>query len=82
MEGYTSCNVIISTVMFEETVVHIMTLQTFNQATLDFYNSTLFQQVAQENADFLAQLPPFLDGRPVTLQNMVSKTFMIQFFSC
>lgn len=26
----------------------------------------------RDNADFLAQLPPFLDGRSVNLQNMVS----------
>lgn len=47
--------------------------KTFNQATAAFYNSTLFKQVASENAAFLQSLPPFLDGRAVTLENMVSK---------
>lgn len=48
------------------------TLQTFNNATLAFYNSAAFKQVAAENAAFLNSLPPFLDGRPVSLENMVS----------
>jgi len=43
---------------------------TFNDATAAFYNSSAFQQVAAENAAFLQSLPPFLDGRPVTLENM------------
>jgi len=43
---------------------------TFNNATAAFYNSTEFLQVAAEAAPFLNSLPPFLDGRPVTLVNM------------
>ncbi|KAJ3556948.1 hypothetical protein NM688_g1743 [Phlebia brevispora] len=38
--------------------------------TTQFYNSAGFQQVANESAAFLNSLPPFLDGRPVTLENM------------
>lgn len=43
---------------------------TFNAATAAFYASALFNQTAQENADFINSLPPFLDGRPATLINM------------
>ncbi|KAF5315099.1 hypothetical protein D9619_007012 [Psilocybe cf. subviscida] len=43
---------------------------TFNTATNAFYNSQEFKQVAAENADFLSQLPQYLDGRPATLENM------------
>ncbi|KAG6865506.1 hypothetical protein C0991_001936 [Blastosporella zonata] len=43
---------------------------TFNTATSVFYNSTEFQEKAAEYADFLTSLKPYLDGRPVTLQNM------------
>jgi hypothetical protein len=43
---------------------------TFNNATTAFYNSDVFKQKAAESASFLQALPPFLDGRPVTLQNM------------
>lgn len=49
----------------------MMDVQPFSDATAAFYNSTLFQQVAQENAAFLNSLPPFLDGRSVSLENMV-----------
>ncbi|KAL5483060.1 hypothetical protein ACEPAI_8289 [Sanghuangporus weigelae] len=42
----------------------------FDDATAAFYNSSLFQQVASENAEFLQSLPPFLDGRSVSLVNM------------
>jgi len=43
---------------------------TFNNQTSAFYNSTAFKQVAAENAAFLNSLPPFLDGRSVSLENM------------
>jgi len=43
---------------------------TFDDWTTAFYNSPAFLQKANESAAFLAQLPPFLDGRPVTLENM------------
>jgi len=43
---------------------------TFNAATLAFYNSSEFAAVAAEAAPFLQQLPPFLDGRSVSLINM------------
>ncbi|KAH7913424.1 histidine phosphatase superfamily [Hygrophoropsis aurantiaca] len=42
----------------------------FNTQTTDFYNSSEFQQKAAESATFLSLLPPYLDGRSVTLQNM------------
>jgi len=42
----------------------------FASYTNDFYNSTSFQAKAEEQSAFLQSLPPFLDGRPVTLQNM------------
>ncbi|KAI0768868.1 phosphoglycerate mutase-like protein [Irpex lacteus] len=35
-----------------------------------FYKSPAFLQKANESADFLNSLPPFLDGRNVTLDNM------------
>ncbi|TRM61156.1 histidine phosphatase superfamily [Schizophyllum amplum] len=43
----------------------------FSDWTYEFYNSSAFQQKASENADFLGQLPPYLDGRPVSLENMI-----------
>ncbi|KAG6832022.1 hypothetical protein H0H92_006058 [Tricholoma furcatifolium] len=43
---------------------------TFNNATVAFYNSTEFQQMTTEYSSFLNSLPPYLDGRAVTLQNM------------
>ncbi|KAF5381224.1 hypothetical protein D9757_007845 [Collybiopsis confluens] len=43
----------------------------FDAATADFYNSALFNQTEQDNADFFANLPQYLDGRgDVNLQNM------------
>lgn len=43
---------------------------TFNQATSSFYNSSVFRQMAGDHASFLDSLRPYLDGRPVTLENM------------
>ncbi|KAI0258976.1 histidine phosphatase superfamily [Gloeopeniophorella convolvens] len=43
---------------------------TFIASIADFYNSSEFAQKAAESQPFLNSLPPFLDGRPVTLQNM------------
>ncbi|KZT28839.1 phosphoglycerate mutase-like protein [Neolentinus lepideus HHB14362 ss-1] len=43
---------------------------TFNDATLAFYNSSLFQAVQKSASPFLSQLPPYLDGRSVSLTNM------------
>ncbi|KAJ6557217.1 histidine phosphatase superfamily [Mycena vulgaris] len=42
----------------------------FDNATAAFYNSTAFAQKRTESAAFLSQLPQYLDGRPVTLENM------------
>lgn len=46
-------------------------LQTFDTHTTDFYNSAEFQQMASQSAAFLDLLPPYLDGRSVSLENMV-----------
>uniref|UniRef100_A0A0W0G0D6 Phosphoglycerate mutase-like protein n=1 Tax=Moniliophthora roreri TaxID=221103 RepID=A0A0W0G0D6_MONRR len=43
---------------------------TFDQATKAFYQSAEFKQKADESASFLSQLPRYLDGRPVSLENM------------
>ncbi|KAG6844518.1 hypothetical protein H0H87_006279 [Tephrocybe sp. NHM501043] len=43
---------------------------TFTTATSAFYNSTEFKAKADEYKSFLASLPPYLDGRPVSLENM------------
>ncbi|KAL1744077.1 histidine phosphatase superfamily [Schizophyllum fasciatum] len=42
----------------------------FSDWTYEFYNSSAFQQKASDNDGFLNDLPPYLDGRPVQLQNM------------
>ncbi|CAK5284334.1 unnamed protein product [Mycena citricolor] len=42
----------------------------FDQWTSGFYASPAFQAQANESASFLSQLPPYLDGRAVTLENM------------
>jgi len=42
----------------------------FDTATIEFYNSTAFLQKQNDSNAFLDQLPPYLDGRPVTLQDM------------
>ncbi|KAJ7164700.1 histidine phosphatase superfamily [Mycena crocata] len=42
----------------------------FDNATAAFYNSAEFAQKRAESAAFLSQLPQYLDGRPVTLENM------------
>ncbi|EGN98125.1 hypothetical protein SERLA73DRAFT_55599 [Serpula lacrymans var. lacrymans S7.3] len=44
---------------------------TFDDSTTAFYNSTEFQEKASESAAFLSLLPPYLDGRAVTLENMI-----------
>ncbi|KII86633.1 hypothetical protein PLICRDRAFT_43271 [Plicaturopsis crispa FD-325 SS-3] len=43
---------------------------TFIAATSAFYNSSEFLQKANESDAFLNSLKPYLDGRPVTLENM------------
>ncbi|KAK7021211.1 histidine phosphatase superfamily [Favolaschia claudopus] len=42
----------------------------FDAATAAFYNSSEFAQKKSDSAAFLNLLPNFLDGRPVTLENM------------
>ena len=46
-------------------------IKAFDKSTQEFYQSDEFKQRASESASFLEQLPQFLDGRPVTLENMV-----------
>jgi hypothetical protein len=69
LEGFTDCNV--SSLIDEQFLISDFALKTFNDATTAFYNSAEFQQKANESATFLSQLPPYLDGRNVTLENMV-----------
>ncbi|KAL0578944.1 hypothetical protein V5O48_003035 [Marasmius crinis-equi] len=42
----------------------------FDNSTAEFYSSDEFKKKAEESKPFLDQLPRFLDGRPVTLENM------------
>ncbi|KAF8157825.1 histidine phosphatase superfamily [Crassisporium funariophilum] len=42
----------------------------FATATNEFYKSALFEQKAAEHASFLNELPRYLDGRQVSLENM------------
>ncbi|KAL0573387.1 hypothetical protein V5O48_008567 [Marasmius crinis-equi] len=42
----------------------------FDKSTQAFYDSPEFKQKAAESKEFLDLLPPFLDDRPVTLENM------------
>jgi hypothetical protein len=53
-----------------------ITMQTLTARTTAFYNSPAFLEKANQSAAFLNALPPYLDGRNVTLENMVS---MIQY---
>ncbi|KAG1868992.1 histidine phosphatase superfamily [Suillus subalutaceus] len=43
---------------------------TFNTHTTEFYNSSIFQEMATQSAAFLDLLPPYLNGRSVQLENM------------
>ncbi|KAI0330803.1 phosphoglycerate mutase-like protein [Cubamyces sp. BRFM 1775] len=43
---------------------------TFDDHTEAFYNSSAFQERAKEVSQFLTDLKPYMDGRPVTLENM------------
>lgn len=49
--------------------------------TTAFYKSPAFVAKAQENDAFLKALPPFLDGRAVTLENMVRTSYLAKVFS-
>ncbi|KAG6903278.1 hypothetical protein C0995_000173 [Termitomyces sp. Mi166 len=53
--------------------------QTFDKSTTAFYNSKEFQEKAAEYNNFLDSLPPYLDGRPVDLQNMIYDFMNVQF---
>ncbi len=69
LEGYTSCGV--SYISQRIIVCPSQPTQAFDTSTNAFYNSTEFQAKANESASFINQLAPYLDGRPVTLKNMV-----------
>ncbi|KAL7279753.1 hypothetical protein ACG7TL_006160 [Trametes sanguinea] len=43
---------------------------TFDDHTEAFYNSSAFQQKNSQVSQFLQDLKPYMDGRPVTLENM------------
>ncbi|KAJ8088244.1 hypothetical protein PM082_022316 [Marasmius tenuissimus] len=43
----------------------------FDKSTKEFYNSSEFKKKEEEHRTFLEQLPRYVDGRPVTLENMV-----------
>ncbi|KAG2144189.1 histidine phosphatase superfamily [Suillus bovinus] len=43
---------------------------TFDTHTTDFYQSSVFQEMAAQSAPFLDSLPPYLNGRSVQLENM------------
>ena len=43
--------------------------------TTTFYDSEEFAQKAQEASTFLQDLQPYLDGRVVSLENMVGRLF-------
>jgi len=44
--------------------------KTFDKATSTFYDSAEFKAFGNEHTEFLDSLPQYLDGRPVTFQNM------------
>ena len=69
LEGYLDCNVGRSWLPSLGSVFNW--LQTFSTHTTNFYSSEEFQQMAAQSAAFLKLLPPYLDGRSVSLQNMV-----------
>ena len=45
--------------------------QTFDAHTSAFYGSDEFKAKDAEASQFLTSLQPYMDGRPVTLENMV-----------
>lgn len=73
LEGFLDCNV--RTLWFPSPGGVFNWLQTFDTHTTNFYNSAEFQQMAKQSAAFLDLLPPYLDGRSVSLENMV-RTFV------
>lgn len=42
----------------------------FAEWTQQVYKSDAYQKMAEENADFLAELPRYMDGRPTSFDNM------------
>ena len=46
-------------------------LQTFDAHTSAFYGSDEFKAKDAEASQFITSLQPYMDGRPVTLENMV-----------
>ncbi|CDO69268.1 hypothetical protein BN946_scf185042.g170 [Trametes cinnabarina] len=52
--------------------------KTFDDHTEAFYNSSAFQQKNSEVSQFLQDLKPYMDGRPVTLENMIFDFMNVQ----
>lgn len=69
LEPWTSCNGKLSS--FESSHEGALTRDAaFINRTTEVYNSSDFQAVASENADFLKSLVPIVDGRNVTMANL------------
>ncbi|KAG8214787.1 histidine phosphatase superfamily [Butyriboletus roseoflavus] len=68
LQGFFDCNV--GTLYFPSLDSVFNWPQTFDTHTTNFYNSAEFQQMANQSAAFLDLLPPYLDGRSVSLENM------------
>ncbi len=71
LEGFTSCNVRTQYCFYPRLVDNVY-YQTQATRTTAFYNSPAFLEVANQSAPFLNSLPQYLDGRSVSLVNMVS----------
>ena len=52
-------------------IVEASGLQAFDAHTSAFYGSDEFKAKDAEASQFLTSLQPYVDGRPVTLENMV-----------
>lgn len=46
-------------------------VQAFNTHTTDVYNSSIFQEKAEEASSFFSELSPYVGGRALQLSNMV-----------
>ncbi|KAH0832229.1 histidine phosphatase superfamily [Lanmaoa asiatica] len=75
LEGFLDCNVGTLWLLSPDSVFNW--LQTFDTHTTNFYSSGEFQQMAAQSAAFLKLLPPYLDGRSVTLENMTKFFYQI-----
>lgn len=76
LEGFTSCPVSVVLVATPRETKDTRP-QALDEHTSNFYASAEFTAKAAESATFLNNLKPFMDGRAVTLQNMVRKSSSI-----